>query len=137
MDTKQLDLDDRLADFFDRETGGSIMLGHMPENGQVSLLQDPGSAPTGAPYFNGDQPMSMQYEILCSTEDYLTARQLLSPIANAISRISGDTVKSQNGTFTCDHAEITGFPFNQLVDTAGKMYWITNFIVYIDLIRED
>ncbi|MDA3765195.1 minor capsid protein, partial [Lacticaseibacillus rhamnosus] len=80
MDTKQLDLDDRLADFFDMETGGSIMLGHMPENGQVSLLQDPGSAPTGAPYFNGNQPMSMQYEILCSTQDYLTARQLLSPI---------------------------------------------------------
>lgn len=30
-----------------------------------------------------------------------------------------------------------GFPFNQLVDTSGKMFWITNFIVYIDLIREE
>lgn len=137
MDTNQLDLDDRLADFFDKETGGEIMLGHMPENGQVSLLQDPGSAPTGAPYFDGTQPMSMQYEILCSTHDYLTARQLLSPIANSIAKINDNTVKSQNGTFSCDHAEITGFPFNQLVDTSGTMFWITNFIVYIDLIRKD
>ena len=137
MDTKQLDLDDRLADFFDHETGGKIMLGHMPENGQVSLLQDPGSAPTGAPYFNGNEPVSMQYEILCSTQDYLTARQLLSPIANAISKINVNTVQSHNGTFTCNYAKITGFPFNQLIDTSGNMFWTTNFIVYIDLIRKD
>ncbi|AZA17222.1 MAG: hypothetical protein DQL93_0215 (endogenous virus) [Lactobacillus phage ViSo-2018b] len=93
MDTKQLDLDDRLADFFDKETGAGSCWATCQKMGRSAFFQDPGSAPTSAPYFNGDQPMSMQYEVLCSTQDYLTARQLLSPIANSISKISGGSVK--------------------------------------------
>lgn len=136
MNNNSLDLDDALADFFDKRTGNHIILGMVePEGDQVSLLQDPGSGEIDAPYFNGNRQMALNYELLYRSKDYLDAREKLTPYANLIDKINDETVVSKNHSFICDHATISGVPFNQIIEPSGEMLWVTNFQVAITKIN--
>ncbi|WP_415620441.1 minor capsid protein [Liquorilactobacillus sp.] len=103
-------------------------LGFVPANGQLSLQMDPGSKPIQT-YYNGNQDMAMNFELALNSDSYKTARDVLNPIADALTNL--ETLNSEDGSFEFDHIEITGMPFNQLIDNTGNTYWITNFIAYV------
>lgn len=125
-----MDLDVQLCNFI-RGLGGDAAncgLGFVPANGQLSLQMDPGSKATQT-YFNGNQDMAMNFELALNSDSYKTARDTLNPIADALTNL--EELNSADGSFDFDHIEITGMPFNQLVDNTGNIYWITNFIAYV------
>lgn len=125
-----MDLDTQLC-MFVRSLGADSAncgLGFVPANGQLSLQMDPGSKSIQT-YYNGNQDMAMNFELALNSDSYKTARGVLNPIADALTNL--ETLNSEDGSFEFDHIEITGMPFNQLIDNTGNTYWITNFIAYV------
>lgn len=131
-----MDLDERLVDYLEQETGQNIILGSVPPNGHVAVLQDPGSADNGQPYFNGNREMVMNFEACVNTGDYVAARAVLTPIAEAVQKINENNLKSSDGSFTADSGRITGYPYQQLLDTAGNTYWFTTFVVQVTAVND-
>lgn len=134
-----MDLDERLCDYIQAQGGDAAKcgIGYAPAEGKISLQQNPGSQEVGQPYFNGNKQMAMNFEVSTNTKNFETARAALAPIADAISNATEEDIKSQDGSFIFDHATISGYAFNQLVDASGNIYWITNFVVYITKIYEN
>lgn len=130
-----MDLDERLCEHI-QSLGGSATkcgLGFVPANGELSLQLDPGSRAIQT-YFNGDADMAMNFELALNDRSYKSAREVLNPIADALVNLK--ELESSDGSFLFDHVEITGMPFNQLVDQTGNLYWITNFVVYVTKINK-
>lgn len=125
-----MDLDTQLC-MFVRSLGADSAncgLGFVPANGQLSLQMDPGSKSIQT-YYNGNQDMAMNFELALNSDSYKAARDVLNPIADALTNL--ETLNSEDSSFEFDHIEITGMPFNQLIDNTGNTYWITNFIAYV------
>lgn len=125
-----MDLDERLCDYIRTLGHGAekCNLGFVPANGELSLQMDPGSKATQT-YFNGNQDMGMNFELAMNCPSYPEARGALGPIADALAQLK--ELDSHDGSFMFDHIEITGMPFNQIIDATNNMYWITNFVCYV------
>lgn len=127
-----MDLSDRLVDFI-VSLGGeaeNCRLGFLAPDDTLSLQLDPGSKVIET-YFNGSAEMAMNYALALRDDDFQHAAETLNGIADQLTSLKQDQLLSQDGSFQFDHIEITGYPFNQIIDNTGNMYWITNFIVYI------
>ncbi|RRG08819.1 MAG: minor capsid protein [Lactobacillus sp.] len=130
-----MDLDERLCEHIQSLGGNAAKcgLGFVPANGQLSLQADPGSRALQT-YFNGDADMAMNFDLALNDQSYKAARETLNPIADML--VNLEELESSDGSFLFDHIDITGMPFNQLVDQTGNLYWITNFVVYVTKINK-
>lgn len=134
-----LDLDERLKEFVQKvETGSELTkscgLGFVPPSGKMSLQMDPGSKAIET-YWNGNEEMAMNFELALNSVDYPTAREALAPVIDQLTSLKEDEIVSSNGSFEFDHIEVTGMPFNQVIDLDGSVYWLTNFVCYITKIN--
>lgn len=131
-----MDLDERLKDYI-QSLGGVAQkcgLGFIPPSGKMSLQMDPGSKATET-YWNGNEEMAMNFDLTVAGVDYPTARNALTPVIDGLTNLREQGLESHDGSFEFDHIEITGMPFNQLVDLDGMVYWITNFVCYVTKIN--
>jgi hypothetical protein len=127
-----MDLSDRLVDFI-VSLGGEAKqcrLGFLAPEDILSLQLDPGSKVIQS-YFNGSAEMAMNYSLAMRSDDFQHASETLNNIADKLTNLKQDCLPSDDNSFQFDHIEITGYPFNQIIDNTGNMYWITNFVVYI------
>ncbi|MFT8491562.1 minor capsid protein [Oenococcus sicerae] len=127
-----MDLDDRLCMYICDidDTTKNCGLGFVPANGQLSLQLDPGSKPIQT-YYNGDQDLAVNFELSTSNDSYVAARTLLNLVIDKLTELETGAIQSSDGSFDFDRIETAGLPFNQVIDTTGKTYWITNFIAYV------
>lgn len=134
-----LDLDERLKTFIQKvnpknELSSKCGLGFVPPSGKMSLQMDPGSKAIET-YWNGNEEMAMNFELALNGVDYPSAREALAPVIDELTSLKEDEVVSSNGSFEFDHIEVTGMPFNQVIDLDGSVYWLTNFICYVTKIN--